>query len=105
MGQLFQVCINLHLVNTDFNTFVNTCTCLTAGVLVFSCLGYMAHLQGVTVHDVARSGPGLVFLTYPELVLSLPGSFIRAILFFAMLLVLGFVFGFGFWFWFWFRFW
>ena len=68
---------------------VNTCTCLTAGVLVFSCLGYMAHLQGVTVHDVARSGPGLVFLTYPELVLSLPGSFIWAILFFAMLLVLG----------------
>merc|ERR1712241_552118 len=68
---------------------VNTCSCLTAGVLVFSCLGYMAHLQGVTVHDVARSGPGLVFLTYPELVLSLPGSFIWAVLFFAMLLVLG----------------
>ena len=85
--------------NSNFSNFfsrdavitciVNTCTCLTAGVLVFSCLGYMAHLQGVTVHDVARSGPGLVFLTYPELVLSLPGSFIWAILFFAMLLVLG----------------
>jgi len=68
---------------------VNTCTCLTAGVLVFSILGHMAHLQGATVEDVARSGPGLVFLTYPELVLSLPGSFIWAILFFAMLLVLG----------------
>ena len=24
---------------------VNTCTCLTAGVLVFAILGYMAHLQ------------------------------------------------------------
>jgi len=68
---------------------VNTLTCLTAGVLVFSILGYMAHLTGSTVQDVARSGPGLVFLTYPELVLSLPGSFIWAILFFAMLLVLG----------------
>ena len=66
---------------------VNTCTCLTAGVLVFSILGYMAHLQGVGVDDVARSGPGLVFLTYPELVLTLNGSFIWAILFFAMLLV------------------
>ena len=67
---------------------VNTLTCLTAGVLVFSILGYMAHLTGSTVQDVARSGPGLVFLTYPELVLSLPGSFIWAILFFAMLLVI-----------------
>ena len=66
---------------------VNTCTCLTAGVLVFSILGYMAHLQDCTVQDVARHGPGLVFLTYPELVLSLPGSFVWAILFFAMLLV------------------
>ena len=67
---------------------VNTLTCLTAGVLVFSILGFMAHLQGSTVQEVARSGPGLVFLTYPELVLELPGSFIWAILFFAMLLVI-----------------
>ena len=77
----------LHFRDAVITCIVNTCTCLTAGVLVFSILGYMAHLQGVTVHDVARSGPGLVFLTYPELVLTLNGSFIWAILFFAMLLV------------------
>jgi len=68
---------------------VNTCTCLTAGVLVFAILGNMAHLQNTDVNSVARHGPGLVFLTYPELVLTLPASFIWAILFFAMLLVLG----------------
>ena len=81
--------LNIFLLFRDavITCIVNTCTCLTAGVLVFSILGYMAHLQGVTVHDVARSGPGLVFLTYPELVLTLNGSFIWAILFFAMLLV------------------
>lgn len=49
----------------------------------------MAHLQNTDVNSVARHGPGLVFLTYPELVLTLPASFIWAILFFAMLLVLG----------------
>ena len=66
---------------------INTLTCLTAGVLVFAILGYMAHLQDTTVKEVARSGPGLVFITYPELVLNLPVSFFWAIIFFAMLLV------------------
>jgi len=68
---------------------VNTLTCLLAGVLVFSILGYMAHIQGTTIHDVVNSGPGLVYLTYPDLVLSLPGSPLWAFIFFVMLLVLG----------------
>ena len=50
---------------------VNTLTCLLAGVLVFSILGYMAHIQETTIHEVVNSGPGLVFLTYPDLVSSL----------------------------------
>jgi len=68
---------------------VNTLTCLLAGVLVFSILGYMAHVQETTIHDVVNSGPGLVFLTYPDLVLNLPGSVVWAVIFFVMLLVLG----------------
>ena len=47
---------------------VNTLTCLIAGVLVFSILGYMAHIQETTIAEVVNSGPGLVFLTYPDLV-------------------------------------
>jgi len=68
---------------------VNTLTCLIAGVLVFSILGYMAHIQETTIEEVVNSGPGLVFLTYPDLVLSLPGSVLWATIFFVMLLVLG----------------
>ncbi len=67
---------------------VNTLTCLIAGVLVFSILGYMAHIQEAEIKDVVNSGPGLVFLTYPDLVLSLPGSIVWAVIFFIMLLVL-----------------
>ena len=37
---------------------------------------------------MVNSGPGLVFLTYPDLVLSLPGSIVWAAIFFIMLLVM-----------------
>ena len=66
---------------------VNTLTCLIAGVLVFSILGYMAHVQETDIDNVVASGPGLVFVTYPDLVLNLPGSVLWAIIFFTMLLV------------------
>ena len=68
---------------------VCTCTCLSAGLLVFATLGNMAFLQDKSVDEVATSGPGLVFLSYPELVLSLPIPFLWSSLFFAMLLILG----------------
>ena len=60
---------------------------MIAGVLVFSILGYMAHVQETDIDNVVASGPGLVFVTYPDLVLNLPGSVIWALIFFTMLLV------------------
>ena len=47
----------------------------------------MAHVQETDIDNVVASGPGLVFVTYPDLVLNLPGSVIWAIIFFTMLLV------------------
>ncbi|XP_076618325.1 sodium- and chloride-dependent GABA transporter 1 [Colletes latitarsis] len=68
---------------------VNTLTCLLAGCVTFSILGHIASEQGNDVSEVVKSGPGLVFLTYPEVVLKLPGAPVWAIIFFVMLLILG----------------
>jgi hypothetical protein len=41
----------------------------------------------VSIENVVNSGPGLVFITYPEVVLKLPGGPIWAVTFFVMLVV------------------
>merc|ERR1719422_1478317 len=69
--------------------FVNTGTCLFAGCVTFSILGHMAYNQGVPIESVVNSGPGLVFITYPEVVLKLPGGPIWAFTFFIMLVTIG----------------
>jgi len=66
---------------------VNTMTCLIAGVVTFSILGTIAHSTNSTIDSVVSSGPGLVFITYPEVVLRLPGAPAWAVLFFIMLAV------------------
>nr|XP_023015829.1 sodium- and chloride-dependent GABA transporter 1-like [Leptinotarsa decemlineata] len=68
---------------------VNTLTSVIAGIVTFSILGHLAFEQNSDVGDVVKSGPGLVFLTYPQVVLKLPGSPFWATLFFIMLLILG----------------
>ncbi|KAH0561633.1 sodium- and chloride-dependent GABA transporter 1-like [Cotesia glomerata] len=68
---------------------VNTLTCLLGGCVTFSILGHIALEQGTEVSNVVKSGPGLVFLTYPEVVLKLVGAPIWAIIFFFMLIILG----------------
>ncbi|XP_049823180.1 sodium- and chloride-dependent GABA transporter 1-like isoform X2 [Aethina tumida] len=68
---------------------VNTLTSLMAGIVTFSILGHLASEQNTDVAQVVKSGPGLVFLTYPEVVLKLPGSPFWATIFFFMLVLLG----------------
>ncbi|GJQ72527.1 hypothetical protein Trydic_g14687 [Trypoxylus dichotomus] len=68
---------------------VNTLTSLLAGAVTFCILGHLAVSQNTDVGSVVKSGPGLVFLTYPEVVLKLPGSAFWAIVFFVMLIILG----------------
>lgn len=66
---------------------INTLTSIIPSLITFSILGFIAASQGSTVNDVVESGPGLVFITYPQVVLQLPGSRAWAIVFFVMLAV------------------
>jgi solute carrier family 6 amino acid transporter-like protein 5/7/9/14 len=68
---------------------VNICTSIYAGFVIFSVLGYMADQKGVTVDKVAASGPGLVFVVYPEGLSTMPGAPVWSVLFFIMMMMLG----------------
>jgi solute carrier family 6 (neurotransmitter transporter, serotonin) member 4 len=112
------------LALSSYNKFNNNCyrdalltssiNCLTsflAGFVIFSVLGYMAHVQKVGVDEVGlevkqlfvrsfrsnftnfslktSQGPGLVFIVYPEAISLMTGSTFWSIIFFLMLITLG----------------
>lgn len=70
--------------------FANCGTSFFAGFAVFSILGYLAHIQGAPVPEVATSGTGLAFVTYPTAIFNLPAlKSLFGIVFFITLLTLG----------------
>lgn len=49
----------------------------------------MSYVENKPISEVAKGGPGLAFLAYPEIVVKLPFAPVWAIMFFLMLIVLG----------------
>ncbi|KAL5006089.1 hypothetical protein ScPMuIL_017247 [Solemya velum] len=91
------------ILMSSFNQFKNFCLrdalivpaidCFTSffsGFVIFSVLGFMAHAKGLEVKDVAAGGPGLAFIAYPEAIANMPAPTVWAILFFFMMLIIGF---------------
>ncbi|KAM9561777.1 sodium- and chloride-dependent GABA transporter 2-like isoform 2-T2 [Salvelinus alpinus] len=68
---------------------LNSGTSFLSGFAIFSILGYMAGEQGVDISTVAESGPGLVFIVYPQAVSLLPCPQFWAVCFFTMIILLG----------------
>ncbi|XP_072026675.1 sodium- and chloride-dependent taurine transporter-like [Amphiura filiformis] len=68
---------------------VNSGTSLYSGFVIFAILGFMAGQQNVGVGEVAKGGPGLAFIAYPEAVAQMPLPQLWAVLFFITILLLG----------------
>ena len=71
-------------------SFADTFTSLLAGTVIFSILGHLAHELDLPVEKVVKSGAGLAFVSYPEVLAKfdfVPQLF--AVLFFLMLITLG----------------
>ena len=81
-----------HKTNKDalIISFADTFTSLLAGTVIFSILGHLAHELELPVEQVVKSGAGLAFVSYPEVLAKfdfIPQLF--AVLFFLMLITLG----------------
>ncbi|KAL0983779.1 hypothetical protein UPYG_G00132700 [Umbra pygmaea] len=98
----FAICLGYLTALGSYNKYDNNCyrdsfylcllnsgTSFVSGFAIFSILGYMAREQGVNISMVAESGPGLVFIVYPQAVSLLPCPQFWAVCFFAMIILLG----------------
>ena len=69
-------------------TIGNCLTSFFSGFVIFGMLGAMANLTEQSVEDLADSGPGLIFMSYPSAIALFPGKQFWAVLFFLMMITL-----------------
>lgn len=98
----FSICLSAHTslgsYNKKSNNTLNQCiwlgllnsfTSFVSGFVVFSVLGFMSLESNKTIEEVARGGPGLAFIAYPNAISAMPMARIWGIIFFTMIFFLG----------------
>lgn len=76
--------------NAYITGFADSLYSLTAGLAVFSVLGYLSHVKNVPVSKVVSQGSILAFVTYPQAISELPAfNRLFGVLFFICLSVAG----------------
>ncbi|OAF71548.1 5HT transporter [Intoshia linei] len=70
-------------------SFINCFTSFLSGFVVFSVIGYMAHIQNTKIEDTIDEEAGLIFIVYPAALTTLTGSSFFSAIFFLMLYTLG----------------
>ncbi|XP_028431208.1 sodium- and chloride-dependent GABA transporter 2 isoform X1 [Perca flavescens] len=98
----YAICLGCLTTLGSYNKYNNNCyrdslylcllnsgTSFISGFAIFSVLGNMSQKQGVDISLVAESGPGLVFIVYPQAVTLLPWPQVWSVCFFAMIILLG----------------
>ncbi|KAM8756604.1 sodium- and chloride-dependent GABA transporter 2-like [Acanthopagrus schlegelii] len=98
----YAICLGCLTTLGSYNKYNNNCykdsfylcllnsgTSFISGFAIFSVLGYMSQKQGVDIDSVADSGPGLVFIVYPQAVTLLPWPQVWSMCFFLMIILLG----------------
>ncbi|XP_063766446.1 solute carrier family 6 member 11a [Eleginops maclovinus] len=98
----YAICLGCLTTLGSYNKYNNNCyrdsfylcllnsgTSFVSGMAIFSILGYMSQQQGVDIASVADSGPGLVFIVYPQAVTLLPFPQVWSACFFIMIILLG----------------
>uniref|UniRef100_A0A3B4A6C5 Transporter n=1 Tax=Periophthalmus magnuspinnatus TaxID=409849 RepID=A0A3B4A6C5_9GOBI len=98
----YAICLGILTTLGSYNKYNNNCyrdsfylcllnsgTSFVSGFAIFSVLGYMSQKQGIDIASVAESGPGLVFIVYPQAVTLLPFPQVWAVCFFTMIILLG----------------
>lgn len=70
---------------------INYVTSICAAIVCFAILGQMSAASGINIAEVVESGPGFGYMVYSDGLSKLPLAWLQSVIFFATLLVLGFI--------------